>query len=168
MDEVFAPNSSSSRESTIWEEECDTEKQDHLLIRIMMFVPLGVLVCMVSICANIVLAFLMFTRLHALRNNLLYMAILTILDILLAISYTIIFPLGFLAEYFEWIGLYYAWHIYLIPLSTICQITLSVFVFLIVAASIEKFCSKRFQFRPVHSAIASVVAIGLATLLKVR
>lgn len=67
----------------------------------------------------------MITRLRARKNSLFYLAVLSAFDMLFGIIYILVFPTGFLAEYtaaHDWVWLYSAWHVYLVPLYAAAQV----------------------------------------------
>jgi hypothetical protein len=86
--------------------------------------------------------------------------------------YILVFPLGFIAEYFvDTIGnrLYIVWHEWLVPMLTFAQVTMTVIGFLIVVASIEKYVASihHVDFWPRHRVMMALAAVGMACVFKV-
>ncbi|VDD87697.1 unnamed protein product [Enterobius vermicularis] len=100
----------------------------------------GTVVSTISFVENVFL-FAMFVKSHAHRqSHSLYLLSLAFFDILLAFSYFFLMSLSVLIDVYGSMFLLRAWYAYNVPLNTLSHVGMTASSYLIVAASVERYC----------------------------
>jgi len=93
----------------------------YLSERLVLVSGVGSLVGFASILNNALLAHILFVHLRAWHNNLVFLAVNAVLDVAIAVSYVLVFPVLYAAEASESFRVYDAWHVYVRAVFVLAQ-----------------------------------------------
>uniref|UniRef100_A0A0N5AJE1 G_PROTEIN_RECEP_F1_2 domain-containing protein n=1 Tax=Syphacia muris TaxID=451379 RepID=A0A0N5AJE1_9BILA len=129
-----------SRMNSSIPENCTYEWATLVEERFWLVAVAGTIVSTISFVENVFL-FVMFVKSPQHRRSpSLYLLLLAFLDILLAFSYVFLMSLSVLIDVYGSMFLLRAWFAYNIPLNTFSHIAMTASSYLIVAASVERYC----------------------------
>ncbi|VDM50680.1 unnamed protein product [Toxocara canis] len=103
-------------------EECYEDPAIADGIRVFLVAVVGSMLCSVGVVFNGVLL-IVFSKMPCTRNHLLYMVCLCWFDILVEISYMLLFTVSVLYDYYRFYTLYKLWHEYARVVSTVAQVS---------------------------------------------
>ncbi|CAI5451829.1 unnamed protein product [Caenorhabditis angaria] len=123
-------------------EEVDCEFQEPVFIgeRFWMVAVFGTLVAVINIFENSFLSFMLFKKKSYRSSHMLYLALLAFFDVWIAAAYIPLMSLNLSVDYYQSVTLLRAWFAYMLPMITISHIAMTASSFLMVAASVERYC----------------------------
>lgn len=137
-------NRTDSNNSTLTDDnKCYYEKGLYLVERFFLITICGTIVACIGLINNVLLVYI-FTRPKMIVGQLFYFAVLAAFDILICVSYIMLFPIQNLFDYLEDIHLYEAWNFYLKPIFALSHVSMTVSTYMIVAASAERYLTTSF------------------------
>ncbi|CAG9540677.1 unnamed protein product [Cercopithifilaria johnstoni] len=127
------------KELTI-EPSCYVIDTDHLVERLWLVAVLGSTLSTISIVENAFLFMIFITSKQHRRSHSLYLLLLAFTDIFISLTYILIMSVKVLYQYNEWIFMKKIWIAYVVPMMTMSHVAITASSFLIVFATIERFC----------------------------
>ncbi|CAD5219048.1 unnamed protein product [Bursaphelenchus okinawaensis] len=109
-------------------------------MRIWLVTVFGSMISLTSILENIFFFFHFLRRKHHRTTYNIYMMMIAFFDVFVSLAYIFLMSVGVFAEYYEFPSVIKVYYYYMPPMLTVSHIAITTTSFLILAATIERFC----------------------------